>query len=300
MHKPALVIMAAGMASRFGGDKQITAVGPNGEIIMDYSIHDALTAGFGKIVFVIRPEMEEKFREVIGKRIEEKVDVVYAYQTMEALVPAAFQNTGRTKPWGTAHAVMCTAAHVDGPFGVINADDYYGPQSYRLLYNALINAKSDRDCCMVGYRLGNTLSDHGTVSRGVCQVDGGGHLIGITERLGVRRDADGIVCDGDGKDEVLRLSEDAVASMNMFGVTKAAADQMTAGFEVFLENPEDMMKKEYFLPAELSKLQSEKLIQIKVLLTEDVWFGVTYQEDTENFRRAIKKLIESGLYPEQL
>ena len=300
MTKAALVIMAAGMGSRFGGGiKQLAPVGPDGEIIMDYSIYDAVKAGFDKVVFVIRKDLEEPFREAIGKRIEKYVDVAYAYQEVDE-IPEKYRLkfAGRTKPWGTGQAILCCRDLVDCPFLVINADDYYGRSAYREAYAYLTDEqKNDKmQICMVSFVLKNTLSENGGVTRGICRVGEGGMLTGITETHNITKNGDFAVAEKDGHTVTLDL--ESPVSMNMWGLNPGFFPVLEEEFERFLsETDETDLKSEYLLPVLVGKLLREDKIRVKALRSEDEWFGVTYKEDRENVTEAINRLIEKEIYP---
>ena len=303
MSKAALVIMAAGIGSRFGGGiKQLAPVGPGGEIIMDYSIYDALEAGFDKIVFVIRKDLEKDFKEVIGNRIEKQADVDYVYQELDD-IPEKYRTkfSDRTKPWGTGQAILCCKDVVDTPFLVINADDYYGKSAFREAYEYLtrIPDTGKIQICMVGFVLKNTLSDNGGVTRGLCKVDGQGMLTGITETHNIEKDGDRAVIRE--ADKVKALDADTPVSMNMWGFTPAFFEILESGFERFLnDTPAENLKSEYLLPTIIGDLLMEGKVSVKVLKSEDQWFGVTYKEDREAVMNAVRKLIENGVYPASL
>lgn len=304
MGKATLVIMAAGIGSRFGGGiKQLETVGPNGEIIMDYSIYDAMEAGFDKVVFVIRKDLEEDFKRVIGDRIEKVVDVAYAYQELDD-IPEQFRYKaeGRKKPWGTGQAILCCRSVVQEPFLVINADDYYGKEAYRKAYEYLI-AKSVDDgysACMIGFILKNTLSDNGGVTRGVCKVDGNHMLTEIVETRGIVKNGDGAAVQ-DEQGALTPVDVESEVSMNMWGLSPAFMDILEDGFRVFLDklDPENPAG-EYLLPTIIGGLLEEGKMQVKVLRSNDRWFGVTYREDKKDVVDEIRKLIESGVYKEKL
>lgn len=296
-----LVIMAAGMGSRYGGIKQLESFGPNGEIIMDYSIYDAINAGFNKVVFIIRRDLEKDFKEVIGNRIEKQVKVEYVFQEQDHL-PAGFgTQTGRIKPWGTGHAVLCCKSVINEPFAVINADDYYGKEAFSIIYNFLnSDTESSRIYCMAGFVLGNTLSENGAVTRGVCKTENDGWLIDITETSGIIQEGNhAIAKDVDGEDIVIDL--DSVASMNMWGFKPSLFEELENGFGEFLSklSPDDL-KKEYLLPEVVGKLVQSNKAKVKVLKTTDRWFGVTYKEDKASVIASIKNLIDSNYYPSKL
>ena len=304
MKKTTLVIMAAGLGSRFGeGLKQLAKVGPSGEIIMDYSIHDALKAGFNKIVFIIRKDIEADFKEVIGNRIEKIADVAYAYQELDKLPEGFKKPADRTKPFGTGHAVLCTKGIIDGPFAVINADDYYGKEAFVKVHDFLV---ADHDTteklqfCMAGFILGNTLSDNGSVTRGVCQVNEAGHLTKVVETGGLIKTAEGAgIQKNDGSVEPIDAG--VHVSMNMWGFSEDMIDILEANFVEFLQNiPEGDIKKEYLLPSIVDdQIQSGKA-DVTVLETKDKWFGVTYKEDKQIVIDSFKALVEAGVYKEKL
>lgn len=300
MKKTALVIMAAGIGSRFGkGIKQLAPVGPAGEIIMDYSIYDALEAGFNKVVFIIRKDLEEEFRKVIGGRIEKITEVAYAFQELEDLPEGFEKPAGRTKPWGTGQAVLTAKKVLDEPFAVINADDYYGKEAYVKVHDYLVQeqpADGILHICMAGFRLGNTLSDNGSVTRGVCRVEDG-RLTGVDETHNIYKTLQGAEErreDG----AVIPLATDNLVSMNMWGLTPAFMDTLEKGFVEFLSGlkPEDI-KKEYLLPELVDRLIQSGRAAVEVLETPDEWFGVTYQEDKETVMQAFRRLTEDGVYP---
>ena len=305
MKKTALVIMAAGIGSRFGkGIKQLEPVGPNGEIIMDYSIHDALEAGFDKVVFIIRKDLEEDFRRIIGNRIEKLTQVQYAFQALEDLPEGFVKPKGRTKPWGTGQAVLCCKDLLEEPFVVINADDYYGKEPYVRLHEYLVQETGEREdqipVCMAGFTLGNTLSDNGGVTRGICQMDGSGRLTGIRETKNIVKTLDGAAVEGPGG--LTPVDVNSKVSMNMWGLTPSFLQELETGFVRFLKNltPEEEQKAEYLLPTIIDGMIQEGRARVKVIDTDARWFGVTYQEDKEAVVQAIRKLIQQGVYQEKL
>ena len=304
MKQTTLVIMAAGMGSRFGGGiKQLEPMGPNGEIIMDYSIYDAIEAGFNKVVFVTRKDLLETFKEVIGNRIEKVIPVEYAFQEIED-VPEGFEvPAGRTKPWGTGQAILACKGIVTDPFLVINADDYYGKTAFKLIHDYLVSDhKSDKkyDFCMAGFILGNTLSDNGAVTRGICVVDENEHLIGVNETSGIVKTADGAACD-DANGNQVACDPKSHVSMNMWGFTPDFLDELESGFKEFLSNiKEGDIKAEYLLPTIVDQLIKSNQANVSVLETKDKWFGVTYKEDKPTVVASIRKLIDEGKYPESL
>ena len=303
MKKTALVIMAAGIGSRFGkGIKQLAPVGPNGEIIMDYSIHDALEAGFNKVVFIIRKDLEEEFREVIGNRIEKITEVEYAFQALEDLPEGFEKPADRTKPWGTGQAVLAAKNVLSEPFMVINADDYYGKEAYVKVHDYLVQEQPQDGIlhiCMAGFRLGNTLSDNGSVTRGICHIENGA-LTGVTETHDIFKTADGAETRPEGEAPV-KLDIKELVSMNMWGLTPAFMDTLERGFVDFLsEIKEGDIKKEYLLPEMIDKLIKAGKAKVDVLETKDIWFGVTYQEDKAAVAEAFAKLVKEGVYPAEL
>jgi len=302
MKDTTLVIMAAGIGSRFGkGIKQLEPVGPSGEIIMDYSIYDAMEAGFNKVVFIIRKDLEADFKEIIGNRIEKLVKVEYVFQEVDKL-PDGFEcPAGRTKPWGTGHAIWCCKDVLDGPFAVINADDYYGKDPYVKIYNHLQNVNSDDnklDICMAGFMLKNTLSETGGVTRGICLVNAEDQLVGIDETSNIVKTNEGAALDTNG--DLKAIASDSLVSMNMWGLTPKFMDELDAGFAKFLASAGDPLKKEYLLPTIVDKMIKADEADVTVLKTDASWFGVTYQEDTPMVKAAFKQLIEEGVYAEKL
>ena len=299
MQNTTLVVMAAGIGSRFGGGiKQLTPVGPNGEIIIDYSIHDALEAGFNKVVFIIRKDIEEEFRKVIGDRMEKKCKVEYAFQEKENL-PAGFSvPEGRTKPWGTGQAVLACKDIVKEPFVVINADDYYGKEAFVKIHDYLVeHAKDQYNYCMAGFILENTLSENGGVTRGVCKVDENGHLVDVDETSDIIKTPEGAGIAGSDR----KIDAKSNVSMNMWGLTPEFIDILEHGFVEFLENLGDNpLKAEYLLPIIMDKLIKEKKASVTVLETPDKWFGVTYAEDKDYVIDSFRKLVEDGVYSSPL
>lgn len=301
MKDTVLVIMAAGIGSRFGGGiKQLEPVGPNGEIIMDYSIRDALEAGFNKIVFIIRKDLEQDFKEIIGKRIEKIAPVEYVFQELDDLPEGYEKPEGRTKPWGTGQAVLCVKGVVKDPFLVINADDYYGKEGFRKIHRYLAEEmKEDSDVydmCMAGFILSNTLSENGGVTRGVCKVDGDNVLLDVTETYNVEMKGEGLsATDVDGNPVSVR--PDQYVSMNMWGLPPKFLEELEGGFKEFLDTrKEGDLKSEYLLPTIIDNLVKSGRAKVAVLETPDRWFGVTYKEDKEAVVKAIQKLIADGLY----
>ena len=302
-NKPVLVIMAAGMGSRYGGLKQLDPVGNHGQLIIDYSIYDAKRAGFETVVFVIKPEIEADFKEAIGDRVSKVMDVKYAYQLKEDLPEGYSVPAGRTKPWGTAHAALSVRKLVDGPFAIINADDYYGPEAFQEIYNYL-STHEDGDVyeyVMVGYLLKNTVTENGTVARGVCEETADHFLTQVTERTKIEKGEPPRYTEDDGATWT-DLSADTIVSMNMWGFTRSFLDEALARFPAFLDKAlaENPAKAEYFLPYVVEQLIGEGRAQVRVLVSEDKWFGVTYREDKPTVVAAIAEKTEAGLYPDRL
>jgi len=304
MTSPTLLILAAGMGNRYGGLKQIEPVGPNGETILDYSIYDALRAGFNKAVFVIRKEIEQPFREIIGARFEKQIAVEYVFQELDNLPPAFFLPPGRTKPWGTVHAVLMAANAITAPFAVINADDYYGATGFRSLAAHLQSGASDY--AMIGFVLRNTLSEFGPVSRGVCSVTSEGFLQGVVELTKIERNRESernpegkIFSTGD-SGRTIELSGNELVSMNMWGFTPAVFQQLRERFQHFLESSGNDLQAECYLPSAINDLVVDRRARIKVLPSQDSWFGVTYREDLPRVIKDISNLINDGSYPRRL
>ena len=304
MKKPVLVIMAAGMGSRFGGLKQIAPMDEQGHIIMDFSIFDAKRAGFEKVVFIIKKENEADFKEAIGNRIQDEIEVAYVYQDLHN-IPEGFEvPEGRVKPWGTAHAVLSAIDEIDGPFVVINADDFYGRDAFEKIYKFLTTHEDDEKYryAMVGYCLENTLTENGHVSRGVCTVDENGYLEQVVERTHIVKKGDGAAYTEDGGETWEDLPKGSIVSMNMWGFTASFLQEVKAGFAKMLEeglktNP---LKCEYFLPYVVTNLLEEDKATVQVVTSADKWYGVTYQEDKPVVVKAIQNMKDTGLYPEKL
>lgn len=304
MKETALVIMAAGIGSRFGGGiKQLAKLGPGGEIIIDYSIHDALKAGFNKIVFIIRKDIEQDFREIIGDRIAKIAKVEYAFQDLNDLPEGFTCPEGRKKPWGTGQAILAARNVIDCPFAVINADDFYGAEGFKKIHEYLVNEmdeeKTPLDLCMAGYVLGNTLSENGAVTRGVCVKNDQDELVSVHETFDILK-KDGKVTGKTEEGEEVPLTEDAIASMNMWGLTPSFVKALEVRFPAFLTKAEGNLKAEYLLPEIVGNLITEGKASVKVLKTEDKWFGVTYAEDKEYVRKALEDLHDKGIYEEPL
>lgn len=295
-----LVIMAAGLGSRYGGGiKQLEKVGPDGEIIMDYSVYDAVAAGFNKIVFIIRHDIEQEFIDRIGARIARNVNVKYVFQETD-YIPQEHKKIVRTKPWGTCHAVLCAKDEVHEPFAVINADDYYGKQAFVELYNYLTSDRPESgklDLCMAGFILKNTLSENGSVTRGICKTDENSKLVAITETYNIRREGDKVLS---GKVETLEVSEDSYVSMNMWGCPPEFMDTLAREFEDFLKENDTSETAESLLPITIDKLLKSGEAECTLLESHDKWFGVTYKEDKQAVADSISHLIAEEAYPEKL
>jgi hypothetical protein len=295
-----LVIMAAGMGSRYGGIKQLEPVGPSGEIIMDYSIYDAMKAGFNKVVFIIRRDLEKDFKEIIGNRIEKIIKVDYVFQELDNLPEGFVKPEDRTKPWGTGQAVLCCKDVVKEPFAVINADDYYGKEAFKIVYNFL-NDKTykENQYCMAGFILGNTLSENGAVTRGVCRAEDG-ILVDIAETAGIIPEGDHAAAKSS-TGETITIDLQSVVSMNMWGFKPGLFDYLDQGFVAFLSNlGENEVKKEYLLPSMVGDLVKADAVQVSVLKTQDRWFGVTYKEDKDYVISSFRELIDKDEYPIRL
>lgn len=297
MANPVLVVMAAGMGSRYGGLKQIDPVGPNGQIIMHYSIYDAWKAGFRRVIFIIKEELLDAFRERIGNAAEKLMQVDYVFQSPDKLPEGCTMPEGRTKPLGTGHAIYCVRDVVSEPFAVINADDFYGAQAFQCLYDYLKDAQDDDKYryCMVGYRVENTLTENGTVSRGICEADENGYLADIVERTAISRDANGVISDP----EAGEIEEGTLVSMNMWGFTPSFLDELETGLRTFMtdELPKNPAKGEYYLPFAVDHLIQNGQATAKVLQTSAQWYGVTYKEDKPVVVDALRRMTEAGLYP---
>lgn len=302
MKKPVLVIMAAGMGSRYGGLKQMDPVDDNGHIIMDFSIYDAMRAGFEKVVFIIKKENEALFKECVGDRVAQRMQVEYVLQDIHNLPEGYSVPEGREKPWGTGHAVLSCLSVVDGPFAVINADDYYGKEAFQIIYDFLTSHQDNEkyQYTMVGYYLKNTLTENGHVARGVCTANAEGKLTGITERTRIEKHADGPAYTEDDGKTWTKLPEDTIVSMNMWGFTAGILQELNDRFACFLERnlPKNPLKCEYFLPFVVDELLKEDKAEVTVLKSPDRWYGVTYKEDKPVVVEAIKAMKAAGLYPE--
>lgn len=297
--KPTLLVLAAGMGTRYGGNKQLDEVGPNGETIIDYSIYDAIRAGFGKIVFVIRRDIEEQVKERFVKRLKGKIEVDYVFQEITNLPEGVKVSPERQKPWGTSHAILVTSQKIKEPFGVINADDYYGVESFNILRDFLINDKNPNNYCIVGYKLGNTLSEHGHVNRGVCRVGEGVLLQNIVETRQISKTTDGAEAPGpEGK--TLKFTGEEVVSMNLWGFKPSCFDFLGSEFRSFINKNGMELKAELDIPTSVDKFVKNGQITIKVLMSNDRWFGVTYREDKPFVVESIREMIRKGIYPESI
>ena len=298
--EPTLIILAAGMGSRFGGLKQIMPVDDHGHAIIDFSLYDAYRAGFRRVAFIIKHEIEEDFKAAVGRRMEKYFDVRYVFQQLDMLPEGYGVPAGRVKPWGTGHAVLCAADAVDGPFAVINADDFYGPSAYASLYEFLAAGRPDNEHAMVAYALRNTVTEHGTVARGVCQVENG-LLTDVVERTKIKKDGADAAYTEDGE-TWLPLSGDAPVSMNFWGFGRSMMEELQRRFPAWLDEnlPKNPEKCEYFLPLVANALIKENEGSIRVLNCHETWHGITYKEDLPDVIAAIAKLREEGVYPETL
>ncbi len=292
-----LVILAAGMGSRYGGLKQIDPISDNGEFIIDFSIYDAIKAGFDKVVFVIKKENYAVFSETVGTRVSKHIKVEYAFQDINDLPEGFSVPEGRTKPWGTAHAVLSAKKYVSDNFAVINSDDFYGRDAFAKLAAHLKNA-NDGHFCMVGYVLDNTLTENGTVSRGECTLDDNGYLVDVIERTAIKRNEDEAAYEEDGIWH--KISKDTIVSMNCLGFTPAVFEHIEKGFKKFLENKGNELKSEYYIPSAIKEMIQDGVADVKVYSTNAVWYGVTYQEDKEKVQNSIRNMITEGIYPRGL
>ena len=305
MKKPVLVIMAAGMGSRYGGLKQIDPIDGDGHIIMDFSVYDAVRAGFEKVIFIIKRENEQAFREAIGDRLSRFIQVSYVFQELDNIPEGFTVPEGRVKPWGTGHAVLSCIDEINGPFVVINADDYYGVRAFQMAYDFLTDPEAEDAAgryMMVGYRLENTLTENGYVSRGVCVTDDEGYLRGINERTHIEKRGDGAAYTEDEGASWTELPADAAVSMNMWGFSADILEELKKRFVVFLEEnlEKNPLKCEFFLPFVVDELLEEKKATVKVLKSADKWYGVTYKEDKPMVMAAVQNLKDQGLYPQKL
>jgi NDP-sugar pyrophosphorylase family protein len=293
--KPSLLILAAGMASRYGGMKQIEAFGPEGETIMDYSIYDAIRAGFGKVVFVIREEFAEQFKAIFEPKLKGKIETAYVYQHLDAHLDGYPRLSTRTKPWGTAHAVLCSAEDIAEPFAVINADDFYGRDAFEKAYAFLTDGCNERNYAIIGYQLKQTLSSHGTVNRGVCSVNDSGNLTGVVERLNIA-EQEGEILAEDGLEPKL-LSYNTIVSMNFWCFHPSVFKYSSVLFQEFLKERGTEEKSEFFIPIVADRFMNETDGKVEVIPTTAIWFGVTYKEDAPAVKEAIETLLNNNEYP---
>jgi UTP-glucose-1-phosphate uridylyltransferase len=297
--KPTLLVLAAGMGSRYGGNKQLDEVGPSGETIIDYSIFDAIRAGFGKILFVIRRDIEDQVIERFVKKLKGKIEVDYVFQEITNLHEGARVSPDRQKPWGTSHAILVAGKKIKEPFGVINADDYYGVESFKILRDFLVNDKDPNCYSIVGYKLGNTLSEHGHVNRGVCSVSAEGLLLKIAETRQIEKTPEGAKAPGhDGK--ILHFTGNEVVSMNLWGFKPSCFDFLGKEFRNFISNHGHDLKSELDIPTSVDKFVKNGEITIKILMSNERWFGVTYREDKPFVVENIEKMISKGIYPSRI
>ena len=297
MTKPTLLVLAAGMGSRYGGLKQIDGLGPNGETIIDYSIYDAIRAGFGKVVMVIRKSIEEEFKQVFFKKYSGKIEIEYVLQEIDFVPEGAVYHPERVKPWGTAHAVLMADGVINEPFCVINGDDFYGTDAFMKIANYLKQQKNDSTgYCMVGYQLARTLSDYGFVSRGICETDSDNSLLKVTECTQIKR-IGSVICYKDAQEENQPLPENQIVSMNFWGFTPAYFKDLKVSFEKFIQKNGNNLKSELYIPTVLSELIDEQKASVKVLSSAAEWFGVTYKEDRSFVVDRLKKLTAEGVYP---
>lgn len=297
--KPTLLVLAAGIGSRYGGLKQIDPIGPSGETIIDYSVYDALRAGFGKVVFVIREDIESEFKESVATRFQDKIEIGYAFQQLDDLPAGLTGHPDRSKPWGTGHAVWVAASEINTPFAVINADDFYGYASFQTLCTYLSGLKNeDESCCIVGYEIDKTLSEFGSVSRGICDVDADENLLGVVERTHIERTPSGIIFkEGE---TIVPLTGTETVSMNMMGFTPAAFAWYETYLREFIETKGMELKSEFYMPYVVNRLVEGGKYSVKVLRSGEKWFGVTYKEDRPLVVESVRQLINEGTYPESL
>ena len=297
--KPTLVILAAGMGSRYGGLKQLDEVGPNGEAIIDYSLYDAIQAGFGKVVFVIRTDFAEAFKARFEPNLNGRIETEYVYQSLDKIPEGSVIHPGREKPWGTSHATLMAESAVHEPMAVINADDFYGNKAYKVMADFLNTSTDENEYSMVGYNVANTLSEFGTVSRGVCNMDAEGNLTTVVERTKIKRDEDGVICYYE-EDDKIELEENTPVSMNFWGLKPSVFKYLNEGFREFLADQGNELKSEYYIPLLINDNIVKGTIRTKVLQCDSPWFGVTYKEDKPMVQQRIDELIESGAYPQRL
>ncbi|MEI6435038.1 MAG: sugar phosphate nucleotidyltransferase [Bacteroidota bacterium] len=299
--KPTLLILAAGIGSRYGGLKQLDQIGPSGETIIDYSIYDAMSAGFDKIIFIIKEAIEEDFKEAFVERLKDKVNIDYVFQETW-MVPEGIEiPDNRSKPWGTGHAVMMADGKINGPFAVINGDDFYGRGAFQTLADYYNNWSPDRanDYCMVGYRLTNTLSEFGAVSRGVCETNADAFLVDVVERTHIERSSAGIVYKND-QGKFVVIEDNTIVSMNFWGFTPSFFGYLKSGFEEFILKNGGDLKSEFYIPSMVNSLIKSQQASVKILNCDEQWFGMTYKEDRLHVIKSIRALIQKGIYPENL
>jgi UTP-glucose-1-phosphate uridylyltransferase len=299
--KPSLLILAAGIGSRYGGIKQIDGFGPNDETILEYSIYDAIRAGFEKVNFIIRRDIEEDFKKAFADKFENKIEVSYVFQELTQVPQGINIPTDRKKPWGTGHAILAAAEAIDEPFAVLNADDFYGAQSFKIIYEFLNSLqKNDKNhYCIVGYLLANTLSDYGAVSRAICHTNQDGFLMNIVERTHIDKTNTGIAYK-DEQEKLVKVDGDSLVSMNMMGFSTSIFDHLNSYFVEFLQEHSQDIKKEFLLPTVLDNLIRRNTAKIRILKTDAAWFGVTYPEDKEHVQKKLYNLVQSGIYPVKL
>jgi len=299
--KPTLLILAAGMGSRYGGLKQLDTIGPSGETIIDYSIYDAIHAGFGKVIFIIKEGIEQDFKETFVEKLRDRVEVDYVFQETWMVPEGILISDERQKPWGTGHAVMMAENKIEGPFAVINADDFYGREAYQALagYYRKWTRERENDYCMVGFNLGNTLSKFGAVSRGVCQIDAGSNLVNVIERTHIE-ETDQQIFFRDENGNMKEISGDTLVSMNFWGFTPAIFPQLKAGFASFIRDNAENPKAEFYIPSLVNQIIRSGNATVKVLNSEGKWFGMTYREDRERVIKSLRELIKQKIYPEKL
>jgi dTDP-glucose pyrophosphorylase len=299
--KPTLLILAAGMGSRYGGLKQLDQVGPSGETIIDYSIYDAIRAGFGKVIFIIKEAIEDDFKETFVERLKDKIAIDYVFQETWMVPEGITIPDNRNKPWGTGHAVMMADGKINGPFAVINADDFYGRGAFATLADYYKDWTPERanDYCMVGYRLANTLSEYGAVSRGVCQPDMNSFLVDVVERTHIERKETGVAYKNE-QEQFVVIPDDSAVSMNFWGFTPSFFTFLNNGFAEFIKTNAGNLKAEFYIPSVVNELIRSKQATVRILKSNDKWFGMTYKEDRLTVVKSIRELVRTGVYPENL
>ena len=299
--KPTLLILAAGMGSRYGGLKQLDQIGPTGETIIDYSIYDAIRAGFGKVIFIIKEQIEDDFKEIFVERLKDKIAIDYVFQETWMVPEGIIIPDNRSKPWGTGHAVMMAAGKIDGPFAVINGDDFYGRRAFETLveyYKDWVASQSN-DYCMVGYHVGKTLSEFGAVSRGVCQPDENSFLVDVVERTQIERTGNGIAYKNE-EGNLVAVDENTIVSMNFWGFTPSFFGYLNRGFETFIAQNAGNLKAEFYIPSVVNDLIKTGTASVRILQCDEKWFGMTYKEDRGAVVKSIRELVRIGVYPENL